>query len=109
MGLGSTAKKVQQLGDLAEKLYKMVNEVLERLGDLQDRVEQSTEDVRAVRREQREQRAILEALAAEQGVDVDAVVAEADVELPEDGEGGADGPDDDAPADDADAATAADQ
>lgn len=93
MGLGSTAKKVQQLGDLAEKLYKMVNEVLERVGDLQERVEQSTEDIRAVRREQREQRAILEALAAEQGVDVDAVVAEADVALPEDGEGATDDPD----------------
>lgn len=81
MGLGNTAKKIQQLGDLAEKLYRMVNEVLERTDDLQERVQQSTEDVKAVRREQRRQRALLEALAAERGVDVEAVLAEADLEL----------------------------
>jgi predicted transcriptional regulator len=78
MGLGSTAKKVQRLSDLAEKLYKMVNELLDRVGDIQERVEESTEDLRAVRRQQREQRALLEALAEKQGVDVEAVVAEAD-------------------------------
>lgn len=101
MGLGSTAKKVQRLSDIAEKLYEQVNEVLERLSTLHDRVEGAAEDVEAVRREQREQRAILEAIGAEQGVDVDAVVA--NVEHPADGrgdgadhgtDGGGDGADD---------------
>jgi len=112
MGLGNTAKKVQQLGDLAEKLYRMVNEVLKRVGDLQERVEESTEDVKAVRREQRRQRAILEALAERQGVDVEAVVADADVELDgevteNDGDGG-DGGDDAGADDDGDDAGAGD-
>lgn len=80
MGLGSTAKKVQRLSTLAEKLYEKVNEILERLSDLTDRVETASEDVQAVRREQREQRAILESIAAEQGIDVPSVIEEADLE-----------------------------
>jgi hypothetical protein len=83
MGLGSTAKNVQKLADLAEKLYKQVNEVLKRVGSLQDDVQEATDDVQAVRREQREQRAILEALADEQGVDVDGVLEAADLDLPD--------------------------
>lgn len=83
MGLGSTAKKVQRLSTLAEKLYEQVNEVLERLSDLTERVETASEDVQAVRREQREQRAILEAIATEQGIDVTSVVEEADLEVPD--------------------------
>lgn len=87
MGLGSTAKNVQKLADLAEKLYKQVNEVLKRVASLQEDVEEATDDVQAVRREQREQRAILEALADEQGVDVGAVLDDADLEPPEPAEG----------------------
>jgi hypothetical protein len=83
MGLGSTAKNVQKLADLAEKLYKQVNEVLKRVGSLQEDVQEATDDVQAVRREQREQRAILEALADEQGVDVDGVLEAADLDLPD--------------------------
>lgn len=100
MGFANTAKKVQQLGDLAEKLYRMVNEVLERTDDLQERVQQSTEDVKAVRREQRRQRAILEALAEQRDVDVEAVLAAADVEpenvddAPAGAEGAGDGAED---------------
>lgn len=90
MGLGSTAKKVQRLTDLAEKLYGQVNEVLERLGALQDRVEKASEDVAAVRAEQRRQRAVLEALAAENGIDVEDVLAEVEVD-PADGEAPGDG------------------
>lgn len=87
MGLGSTAKKVQRLSDLAEKLYEQVNEVLDRLSELHDRVEKAGEDVEAVRSEQREQRAILEALADEQGVDVETVLADVDIEGPGHDEG----------------------
>jgi hypothetical protein len=88
MGLGSTAKNVQKLADLAEKLYKQVNEVLKRVGSLQDDVQEATDDVQAVRREQREQRAILEALADEQGVDVEATLEAADLDLPDADDGG---------------------
>lgn len=83
MGLGSTAKKVQRLSNLAEKLYAQVNEVLERLSDLTDRVETASEDIETVRHEQREQRAILEAIAAEQGIDVASAIEEADVGGPD--------------------------
>lgn len=87
MGLGSTAKKVQRLSTLAEKLYEQVNEVLERLSAVHDRVETAAEDVESVRHEQREQRAILEALAEEQAVDVEAVVADLDAREPGSDEG----------------------
>lgn len=88
MGLGNTAKKVQRVSQLAEKLYDAVNEVLDRLSELHDRVEGAAADIEEVRQEQREQRAILEALADEQGVDVEAAVAEVEELAGDEGDAG---------------------
>ncbi len=70
MGLGSTAKKLQTLTDTAETLY-------EQLGDLRDRVvglEQTTEDtnerIERLETELEQHRAILEAIAEEQDIDL---------------------------------------
>lgn len=78
MGLGSTAKKLQQLADIAEKLYAKVNEILDRLADLHERMEETGDRVDRIDRELAEQRAIVEALAEREGVDVDAVLDEVD-------------------------------
>jgi len=43
MGLGSTAKKLQTVADIAEKLYAKVNEIRERVEAMQGAV-QSTEE-----------------------------------------------------------------
>jgi septal ring factor EnvC (AmiA/AmiB activator) len=81
MGLGSTAKKLQKLADVAEKLFTRVNEMRTEIQDLQSSVLSTEADSASVRRELAEQRAIVEAIADQQGIDVEAVADDAD--LPE--------------------------
>ena len=78
MGLGSTAKKLQTLTDTAETLY-------EQLGDLRDRVvglEQTTEDtnerIERLETELKQHRAILEAIAEEQDIDLADIKSQSD-------------------------------
>ena len=80
MGLGSTARKVQKLADLAEKLYGQVQDVRERVAGIDEDLEATTERVEHVETEQRRQRALLEAIAEEHGVDVEQVVDAADTD-----------------------------
>jgi len=103
MPFGDTAKKVQKVTQTAEKLYERVNYLVEQLQELRDRVETTADDIESMDRELAEQRAIVEALAEQQGVDVEGVLAHAD--LPEvESEGGESGGGDAA----ADSGTAAD-
>lgn len=78
MGLGSTAKKLQKVANMAEDLYKRMNELVSQMKALQSDVEETTEQVDDLERQVTEQRAIIEALAAEQGIDVDAILADLD-------------------------------
>jgi DNA anti-recombination protein RmuC len=80
MGFGDTAKKIQRVTDIAEKLYERLNQVIEQVQDLKERVESTSDQLDSMDRELAEQRAIVEALAEQQGVDTEAVVAE---QLPE--------------------------
>ncbi len=41
MGLGSTAKKIQKVADIAEDLYKKVNELKTQLEDLRSTVDET--------------------------------------------------------------------
>jgi septal ring factor EnvC (AmiA/AmiB activator) len=79
MGLGSTAKKLQKLADVAEKLFTRVNEMRGEIQQLQSSVLNTEADSASVRRELAEQRAIVEAIADQQGIDVEAVVDDADI------------------------------
>ncbi|MFC7069094.1 DUF5798 family protein [Halobaculum lipolyticum] len=79
MGLGSTAKKLQTVADMAEKLYAKVNEIREQVESVQRSVETTETRVEALERESVRQRAVIEALAERQGVDVDAVLDDLDV------------------------------
>lgn len=81
MGLGSTAKKLQRLGDVAEELYKRVAKLREEIDELRSTVEGTETDAAQLRRELGEQRAIIERLAAQQGIDTEQAIA--DAELPE--------------------------
>ena len=74
MGLGGTAKKIQQMVDMAEKLYERLNEVREQLTALRATVEETGSRVEVLERENARQRALLTALAEEEGVDVEAVL-----------------------------------
>jgi len=80
MGLGSTAKKLQKVADMAEDLYAKLNEQKQQLQELRNTVEETNDHVADVDRELAEQRALLDALAEEQGLDVDAILTEAVVE-----------------------------
>lgn len=85
MGLGSTAKKVQKLADTAEKLYTKLNELRDQVNEMRETLETTSERVAALETENAEQRALIEALAKEEGIDVDDVVA--DVDAPNAGSG----------------------
>lgn len=100
MGLGSTAKKLQKVTDQAEKLYGRMNEMREQLQNLKGTVEETGDRVEDLDRKVERQGAVIEALAEEQGIDVDSLVAE---ELIDDAEGDGDAA---APTDDATAADA---
>ena len=77
MGFGDTARRLQRVADTAEDVYGRVNELKERLQDTQATVERTERRVDRIEADLAEQRAIVEALAAEVGVDVEAVVREA--------------------------------
>ena len=76
MGLGSTAKKIQKVADIAEDLYRKVNELKTQLEDLRSTVDETSARVDGMEQELSEQRALIEALAEERGVDTESVVAD---------------------------------
>jgi DNA anti-recombination protein RmuC len=78
MGLGGTAKKLQKVMDAAEQLYSKMNEIIGELRTLQSEVETTSQQVDRIERDLARQRALLEAVAERQDVDVAEVVAEAD-------------------------------
>ena len=80
MGLGGTAKKLQKMIDTAEQTYHRLNEMREQMNALRETVEATGDRVERLEAEQRDQRALLEALADEQGVDVDAVLTAANAD-----------------------------
>jgi predicted nuclease with TOPRIM domain len=94
MGLGGTAKKLQKVMDAAEQLYSKMNEVIERLKTLEGEVEHTSAQVDHLERDIAEQRALLEALAEQEGLDVESVIADADLP-PEPDAADADGDSDD--------------
>jgi len=105
MGLGSTTKKIQMLADTAEKMYHRLNEVREQVESTQTTVQDTGDRVQKLESEIVEQRAIIEAIATELDIDLEAVRAEAHIL---DAEEAAAESKADADAEEADAADAAD-
>ena len=79
MGLGGTAKKLQNVVDAAEQLYSKMNEVIERLTKLEREVEHTSTQVDHLERDVAEQRALVEALAEQEGLDVEDILEGADL------------------------------
>jgi septal ring factor EnvC (AmiA/AmiB activator) len=79
MGFGSTAKKLQQVADMAEDVYGRLNQLREQVNQTQEAVVETSERVDALDHELAEQRAIVEALAEDRGIDVEAVVGDVHV------------------------------
>ncbi|MGM0605525.1 MAG: DUF5798 family protein [Halobacteriota archaeon] len=79
MGLGSTTKKIQGIADTAEQMYQRMNELREQVENTQETVQTTGDSVRKLEAEVTEQRALIEAIAEELEVDLDAVTAEAHI------------------------------
>jgi DNA anti-recombination protein RmuC len=79
MDIAGTKKKVQRLIKVAEESYKKISELLERMERLQNDLETTSRQVDHIEYELAEQRVLLEALAEQRGVDVETVLAEADL------------------------------
>lgn len=80
MGLGSTAKKIQALSDRAEAMYKQVQKLQQRITGLEEKAEETHEAVTRMDHQLTEQRALLLALAEEQGIDGEEVLAQAAID-----------------------------
>lgn len=80
MGLGSTAKRLKKLVSLAEEQYQRMNELSDRLVATEETVEETNSRVAALETELAAQRALLEAVATEHGVDVEAIATASDTE-----------------------------
>jgi septal ring factor EnvC (AmiA/AmiB activator) len=79
MGFGSTAKKLQQVADMAEDVYGRLNQLRDQVHEMQQTVIETRDRVDDLDRELAEQRAILEALAEKEDVDVAAITADVHV------------------------------
>ncbi|MFC5970337.1 DUF5798 family protein [Halomarina salina] len=77
MGFGGTTQKLQKVASMAEDVYAKLNE-------LRDQIQAMRETVERVDRRTAENRALLEAIAAEEDVDVDSVLTETAIEEAED-------------------------
>ncbi|KAB1196342.1 MULTISPECIES: DUF5798 family protein [Haloferax] len=75
MGIGGTAKKLQKVAEMAEDVYKKLNELRGQIVEVRETVDETKQRVDKLEAENAEQRAILEALAEEQGIDIDATIA----------------------------------
>lgn len=80
MGLGSTAKKIQGLSDRAEAMYKQVQELQQRIIGLEEEVDDTHQTVEKIDHQLTEQRALLLAIAEEQGIDGEEILAEAAID-----------------------------
>ncbi|MDL0121299.1 MULTISPECIES: DUF5798 family protein [Halobacterium] len=78
MGFGSTAKKLQKVTDLADNLYERFEQLRQQVSDLTGTVEETNDRVAALETELTEQRAIIDAIAAEHDIDVEAVAPATD-------------------------------
>mgnify|MGYP000232915304 CR=1 FL=1 len=74
MGLGSTAKKLQTLVETAEDLYQRVNDLRERLVRMESTIDETNQRVETVEGDVAELRALAEAVADDQGLDVAAIL-----------------------------------
>ena len=93
MDIGGTAKKIQRATKVAEETYKKMQLMMEKMQEMMERMQQLQEDMETTSTQVdymeytlAEQRAIIDALAAEQGLDVEAILDEADLPDPPQGE-----------------------
>jgi len=82
MDIAGTKKKIQRATTVAEESYKKMNEMLERMQEMEEDLQTTSTQVDHIEYELAEQRALLEAVAREQGLDVDDVLSDAELPAP---------------------------
>ena len=71
--IGGASKKISTIVELAEELYDRTTEMRKTLQETGETLDDTAERVKRLEAELGEQRALLEAIAEAQGVDVEAV------------------------------------
>jgi len=79
MGLGGTAKKLQKVTDMAEDVYTRMNDLRDQVVQMRETTQETSDRVERLERETAEMRAILEALAENEDIDVASVTADAHI------------------------------
>ncbi|MFB6091113.1 MAG: DUF5798 family protein [Halobellus sp.] len=88
MGLGGTAKKLQKVIDMADEVYTRLNDLREQVVEMRETTQETKDRIERLEVESAEMRALLEALAEEQGIDVESVTADAHIREAEADDGG---------------------
>jgi DNA repair exonuclease SbcCD ATPase subunit len=70
----------KRLAERAEQLYEQLVDLRQRMTGLEESVDETSDRVRKLERRSEEQEALLRAIAREQGIDVEAVLADAAIE-----------------------------
>ena len=78
--IGGAGKKLSTMVDLAEDLYERVNDLRSRMESMTETLEATADRVERLETELGEQRALVAAIAEEQGIDVEAVRESVSVE-----------------------------
>lgn len=81
MDIAGTKQKVQRMVKVAEETYKKINQVIEQVEALQEDLSTTSKQVDHIEYELVEQRALIDALAREQGLDIEEILEE--IEYPE--------------------------
>jgi uncharacterized coiled-coil DUF342 family protein len=71
--LGKAGQKISRIVELAEELYERVVELREQVGELRETTRETRDQVAELEAELATQRALLEALAEAQGLDVESI------------------------------------
>lgn len=89
MDIGGTAKKIQRATKVAEESYKKMQLMMEKMQEMMERMQQLQEDMETTSKQVdhieygfAEQRVLIEALAEEQGLDVEELLEAADLPEP---------------------------
>jgi peptidoglycan hydrolase CwlO-like protein len=71
MGFGSTAKKLQQVVDVADELYAKINDLKSDLAAIRDTIDETNSRVGELESEMESQQELLEAIALAEDIDIE--------------------------------------
>jgi hypothetical protein len=79
MGLGTTAKKLQKVTEMAENVYQRLNELRAQISEMRETTGETQATVDRLETETAEIRAIVEAIADQEDIDTETVIADAHI------------------------------